>query len=187
MSPVHELKEGATARTHIRVKLLCADKRLTCGSYPSTRRYSTVHHIRHVACHSLAHSGLLQPSLAPWSVAPQHLALHPLPLLGHIPFRQRRFWVLRCLDPLQGDLTSWLLILEGLGVYLFEGGRGVVCPQGWQQGCSCRCGIRRSCGGRGLGCNTTMHMKKSQHIHMFCHATVWHYVLNTKNEKNTLF
>lgn len=126
MSPAHLLKDGATARTHIRVNLLCADKRLTCGSYPSACIYCTVHLIRHSVCHSHAHPGSLQPTFTPWGAAPPHLALHPL--LGHIPFRRRRFWVLRCLDPLQGGLTSWLPIPPGVGVYLFEGGGGNVSP-----------------------------------------------------------
>lgn len=56
MSLVHLLKKGATTRTPIRVKPLCADRRLTCGSYPSAYRYSTIYSIHHSLCHSLAHS-----------------------------------------------------------------------------------------------------------------------------------
>lgn len=116
------LKGGATGRTHIRVNLLCADKRLTCGSYPPYM------HIQHGAAHtSLTRSLWLASALirspkrsASTSGSPlssSSSGSHPIQtkeILSPEVFRPSPRW----LDQLAFDPPG------GVGVCLFEGDEG---------------------------------------------------------------
>lgn len=153
MSPVNLLKGGATGRTRIGVNLLCADKRLTCGSYPPCM------HIQHGAAHTsltrslgLASALICSPkrsaSTSGSPLTSSSSGSHPIQtkeILSPEVFRPSPRWF----DQLAFDPPGcWSVSVWG--------GRGVMCPQGWQRGysCSCRCRIWGSCGGPGLGCDT---------------------------------
>ncbi len=120
---MHLLKGGATTTTHIRVKLLCADRMLTCGSYPSACRDSTTDtphtSLRLSLTRSLGLTSALAGSLkrsASTSGSPSSSSS------GSHPIQAEGILSPEVVRPSPRWLTSWLLILRGVGVYLLEGG-----------------------------------------------------------------
>lgn len=143
MSLVHLLKKGATTRTPIRVKPLCADRRLTCGSYPSAHRYCTIHSIHHSLCHSLADSLKRNASTSGSSSSSSSGSQE---ILSHGDFRPSPRWF---------DQLAYELPL----------GRSCICVGGeWislgvsRQGRSCICGRRNN------GCNYSRQIRKHLNV-----------------------